>query len=63
MKNAFYSMQKALFILEIIRFLFWLFGDVEKQLDEKAKVNFKIYDVTEWTANFYNTYIVQYLKK
>ena len=26
-------------------------------------VNFKIYDATDWTANNYNTYIVQYLKK
>ena len=29
----------------------------------KAKVNFKIYDVTDWTTNNYNTHIAQYLKK
>ena len=32
MKNAFYSILKALFILKIFRFLSWLFGHVEKQL-------------------------------
>ena len=26
-------------------------------------VIFKIYDITEWTTNNYNTHIVQYLKK
>ena len=26
-------------------------------------VNFKIYDITEWTTNNYNTHIVHYLKK
>ena len=33
----------------------WLFGHVEKRVDWKDKVNFKIYDVTAWekqtTAN------------
>ena len=26
-------------------------------------VNFKIYDIVDWTTNNYNTNIVQYLKK
>ena len=26
-------------------------------------VNFKMYDVTDWTTNNYNTHITQYLKK
>ena len=60
MKNAFYLMLKPFFVLGIIMFLFSLFGDVEKQLDKKAKLNFKIFDVTDWTINNYNTYIVQY---
>ena len=30
MKNAFYFILRALFVLEIFRFLFWLFGHVEK---------------------------------
>ena len=31
----------------------WLCGYAEKQLDKKAKVNFKICDVTDWTTNNY----------
>ena len=45
MKNASYFIFKAFFVLEVFRFLSWLFVYVEKQLDEKAKVNFKISDV------------------
>ena len=33
MKNAFYVFLKALFVLKILEFLPWLFGDVKKQLD------------------------------
>ena len=32
-------------------------------LDKKAMVNFKIYGVSNWEANYYDTYIAQYLKK
>ena len=39
------------------------FGDLGKQLDKKAKVEFKIYDVTEWETNNYNTHTAQYIKK
>ena len=53
MKNAFYFMLKALFVLEI----FTLFGYVEKRLDKKADFNFKIYDVTGWAANNYNIFL------
>ena len=63
MKNAFHFMLKAHFVLEIITYLSWLFGYVEKQLDKRAMVNFKIYDVTEWAINNYNTHIAQYLMK
>ena len=56
-------MLKALFIFEIFTFLPWLFAYVEKRLDEKAKINFKIYDVTDWTTNNSNTHISQYLKR
>ena len=59
MKNAL----KALFMLKIFASLSWLFGYVEKRLHKKAKVNFKVYDVTDSTTNNYNTYISQYLKK
>ena len=36
---------------------------LKKRLDQKDKVYFKIYNVTDWATNNYNTYIVQYLKK
>ena len=31
--------------------------------NETGKVNFKIYAVTTWSTNNYNTYIAQYLTK
>ena len=62
-KNIFYFMLKALFVPEIFTFLSWLFGYVEKRLDKKAMVNFKIYDVIDWTTSYYNTHNVIYLKK
>ena len=57
MKNAFCFTLKAIFVLKIFTFLFCLFGYVEKRLDNnKAMVNFKIYDVTDWIKNNFNTY-------
>ena len=56
MKNGFYFMLTALFVLKI-------FGYVEQRLDKKAKFNFKIYGVRDWTTNNYDTRIFQYLKK
>ena len=47
MKNAFHFMLKALFVLDILTFLSRVFGYVEKRLDKKAMVNYKIYDVTD----------------
>ena len=44
-KNAFYFMLKALYILEIFTFLSRLFGYVEKLLDD---------DVIDWTTNNYD---------
>ena len=61
MKNAFYFILKALFVLKILKFLSWLFGHVEKRLDQKNKINFKIYDFTAWLTNNYSPYIAQYL--
>ena len=63
MKNAFYSMSKALFVLKVFNFLSCLFGHVEKRLDKKSEVNFKIYDVTDGKTNNYNTHVAQYPKK
>ena len=48
MKNTFHFMLKALFVLQIFTFLSRLFSYVEKRLDKKATVDFKIYDVTDW---------------
>ena len=64
-KNDFYFLLKlkALLVLEITKFLSWLFAYVEKLFDKKAIVNFNIYDVTDWTKNKYNTHIAQYFKK
>ena len=56
MKNTFYFVLSALFVLKILIFLLRLF-------DKKAKVNFKFYDITNWETNNYNTHIAQYLKK
>ena len=60
MKNAFLFHVKALFVLEIFTFLSQLFGYVEKRLDKKAMVDFKISDAIDWTTNNYNTHIAQY---
>ena len=50
MKTNFYFILKALPSKDIYIFVL-SFGYVEKRLDEKAKVNFKIYDVLDWTTN------------
>ena len=63
MKNLFYFTLKALFVFEVSIVLSRIFGFVEKRLDKKAMVNFKIYDVLDWTTNYYNTHIAQCLKK
>ena len=48
MINPFNFILKALFILVIFNFLSGVFGHIEKWCDWKHKVNFKIYDVTNW---------------
>ena len=62
MKNAFYFTLKALFILKVLKFLSSLFSHAEK-MTWLERFNFKIYDVTAWLTNNYNTHIAQYLKK
>ena len=37
---------KTLFVFKIFKYLSYIFGRVEKLLDQKDMVNFKIYDVT-----------------
>ena len=64
MKNAFYFILKAFFVLKIFKFLPWIFGHVEKTAWlENGKVNFKIYVDTAWLMNSYNTHIVYYFTK
>ena len=45
MKNVFYFILKALFVLKIFTFIYFLVM-LKKRLDQKDKVNFKIHDVT-----------------
>ena len=45
-KNVLYFMLKVLFVLKIIKFLPWNFDDVGRRLNKKAKVSFKMCDVT-----------------
>ena len=58
-------MLKVLSFLKIFALVAWLFGYAEKRLDKKKtlRVNFKIYDVTDWTRNNCNTNVAQYHKK
>ena len=61
MNNVFYFTLKSLFVRKIFEFLSCFFGHVEKRFNSKNKVDFKIYDVTTWLTNNYNTHIAQYL--
>ena len=62
MKNAFYFMLKA-FVLKKLNFFPDIFGHVGKQRVKKAGVNTKIYDVTNWKINNYNTHTARCFKK
>ena len=55
MTSDFYLILKTLFVLVIFTFLSHLFGYVLKWLDKKAKINFNIYDVADWTTNTIHT--------
>ena len=63
MKNAFYFILKALFILKIFKYLSRLFDPVGKTAWLKSKFNFTIRDVTLWFINNYNTHIAKNLTK
>ena len=54
MKNVFHF---------VLKFYPDFIDHVGKRLDKKAKVDFKIYDVTNWTINNCNTDLARYLKK
>ena len=61
MKNHFYFILKALFVLKIFKLLSSIFGDSEKMAWLERSVNFEIYDVKAWLIKDYNTPIAQYL--
>ena len=54
-EKCFYFTLKTLFVLKIFKFfanlIFGLFAHLEKRLNRKDKVNFKIYDLTTWKTN------------
>ena len=54
---------EALSVLQLLKFLSRLFDDAAKKLDNKAKVNFKVYDIATWETNNCNSHIAQNLKK
>ena len=53
--SSFHSCDIYIFVLT-----FWL---LEERFDKKAMVNFKVYNVADWTANNYNTHITYYFKR
>ena len=59
MKNVFYFVLKAFFVLKIFTFLSKHFGHVGLE----RQVNFKIHAFTTWFTNNSNTNIAQYLTK
>ena len=54
MKNAFYFILQALFVLKTFKFRHDFSVMQEKRLDQKDKVNYKIYDVITWLKNTHN---------
>ena len=50
-----YSNIKILKHIKIYKFLFWLFVHLQKQLDRRDLVGFKISDITTWLTNNCNT--------
>ena len=63
MMNVFISSEKLFSFLRYLKFFPDFFCYIEKQLDRKAKVNFKIYGITNWKTKNYNKHIARYLKK
>ena len=60
MKNVFYFTLKALFLRKkFLSFCPDIFGPVERRLDKKDKISFKIYDIINWETIDYNTHVSQ----
>ena len=62
MRNTFYFTLKTLFVFDVFKFLFWFLGHVDKRLVKKAKVDFKIYDITNKQMKYTYSQISQELK-
>ena len=63
MKVVFYFNLKSSSHSQDIDFFLDFLVMQQKRLDEKDKINFKIYDVPTWLTNNYNTHIAQYFTK
>ena len=63
MSNVFISSQKLFSFLRYLDFRPEFLIHAGKRLDERAKANFKLYDITDWETNNYNKHIAQHLKK
>ena len=61
--SAFYFILKALFFLRYSSVCPDFLDNLGKGLDKKTKVNFKIYDATNWITKNYDKHIARYLKK
>ena len=63
MKNVFYFVLKAFFVLKIFIYFDNFLAMYRKQLDYKNNVNFKTHDVAAWLKENCNVHIAQYLTK
>ena len=61
--KAFQNHKKSFLFLRYLNFSSDIFGPVGKRLHEKAKANFKIFEVINWEANNFNKLIAQIIKK
>ena len=62
-KDIFISSEKLFSFLRYLQFCPNFFYYIGKQLDKKTKVNFKVYDVTNWNTNNCNKCTARCLKK
>ena len=57
------SSENLFSVLTYLQFYLDFFGYIRKRLDKKAKVNFQIYDVTNWNTKNHNRHITRHHKK
>ena len=56
-------MRIRLLFLRYLNYFANFWGHVKKRLDKKAKVNIKIYDITDWETNNCYKHIAQYVSQ